>query len=477
MRRLRPLRAAVSLLLIPAQLLAAPPVKLVWDPPCSLHYTDGKPFEKPLETYECDWFKARYGTEIKGMADAFNTDTDLQAQSRFLTGVRAGAAKDFKSYTAAKKKLLEETDPARFKCKGTADCARLAVDAKHQVNHGCLTLADPFLWPKYTQSYIYPVPEMRDRYFADCAKRRDELDARIQAASADLVQKEKKKIELVKDDPKVAAKLDKLYTGGSGGGATPVSAVPGAPAKGVSASYRALPMKPSAYGKEKPEAAKAPPVLPESSPAAAAKRNYFARGYQEGMKRLADEARVEAWHLSGYSKTVGEPEGKAGFVEQQQGDSCGVGAQQQAMAVRGDPTPLATLAQQSHLLGVYKESVTEQGKLEGTTTWDQMGQIARFHGYTIRKKLGDAGAKDLKAAIYENSDAVVRTRVAKLWNDNTLPADAGHFVLVTGLEERAKDGKVLGYYINDTGTGEGGRYVPARDFERAFSGQLLEIDK
>ena len=50
-------------------------------------------------------------------------------------------------------------------------------------------------------------------------------------------------------------------------------------------------------------------------------------------------------------------------------------------------------------------------------------------------------------------------------------------MVVTGAEVKKADGTVLGFYINDTGTNEGGRFIPRRQFLKAWGGNgrvLLE---
>ena len=48
-------------------------------------------------------------------------------------------------------------------------------------------------------------------------------------------------------------------------------------------------------------------------------------------------------------------------------------------------------------------------------------------------------------------------------------------IFVTGEEVSNKNGQVLGYYINDTGTGEAARFVPKKDFDRAWRGSGYEL--
>ena len=71
-------------------------------------------------------------------------------------------------------------------------------------------------------------------------------------------------------------------------------------------------------------------------------------------------------------------------------------------------------------------------------------------------------------AIKKTGDAIVSMRARPLWNDRAIPPDAGHAVYVTGAEVD-KSGSVVGYYINDTGSGEAARFVRKADFMRAWN--------
>jgi hypothetical protein len=44
----------------------------------------------------------------------------------------------------------------------------------------------------------------------------------------------------------------------------------------------------------------------------------------------------------------------------------------------------------------------------------------------------------------------------------------GHTIAVTGVEVDREEGVPLGFYVNDTGAAEGGRFVPAQQFLAAW---------
>ena len=62
---------------------------------------------------------------------------------------------------------------------------------------------------------------------------------------------------------------------------------------------------------------------------------------------------------------------------------------------------------------------------------------------------------------------IIGADTERLWNDRKFRG-GGHFVAVTGAEMDRKSGKPLGYYINDTGTNEGGRFITLKQFNAAW---------
>ena len=491
MRRTVPLRAAVSLLFLSAPLWAGG-THLTWTPPCRFTYENGSAYEKPLSAVECDWFKSSLGNNIKSTAQTFNGYKDLRSQVGVIDDNRKQADQDYAQYQSDLKSLLDQTDPEKIPCDKVPACAKAIIASRQKVESTCASLASPFLWPRYTDSYIFPSPEMKDRYYGDCDKRVQALNDKLNTVTQKMVGYQQKKVQEKLDNKSGVigstkgtadslgkgsvgqdkAKLDQMFTGDKRTGATDPKDI--APKTGANAAaFSGVPQKPGAWTSLKGDADKAPPVLPQAEEQTD-KRNYFARGYIEGAKRLKDDALIQGYHYVGYSQTVGDPSGAANNIVQQKGDSCGVGAVNQRMEALGDKTPIQTLAQESWKKGYYKETVDPSGNLQGTTYWSDMGKIAQDHGFKVNR-IDQGTTQDLDKAVRNEGGAIVRTREATLWNNTNFPPDAGHFVYVTGLEQRTSDGQVLGYYVNDTGTGEGGRYVPADTMAKAFSGQILTI--
>jgi hypothetical protein len=80
------------------------------------------------------------------------------------------------------------------------------------------------------------------------------------------------------------------------------------------------------------------------------------------------------------------------------------------------------------------------------------------------KKHYAASPEELNSVVSSGKMVIVNMETARLWNDSRF-MDTGHSVVVTGAE-LDRDGRVLGYYINDTGRRppDRARFVTAGQF-------------
>lgn len=194
-----------------------------------------------------------------------------------------------------------------------------------------------------------------------------------------------------------------------------------------------------------------------------------------------DAAAVEALRAKGETMTVGDPAGRAAYVYPQTGETCGLAASAQILAeIEGvKPTPKAMKALEDQL---YREAV-KRGYFAG----DNGNPRLRFTGTTPGQYVGAllgvpvrrtylASEEQLDASVKSGRMLLVATNAGKLWNDPAF-ANGGHLIVVTGAEVKKKGGEVLGFYVNDTGTNEGGRFIPREQFLEAWKGNgrlLLE---
>lgn len=195
----------------------------------------------------------------------------------------------------------------------------------------------------------------------------------------------------------------------------------------------------------------------------------------------AATAEVEALRADGKTKTVGDPAGRAAFVYPQTGETCALAASAQILAeiegIKPSPKTMKRLEDQ-----LYDQAV-KKGYFAG----DNGNPRLRFTGVTPGQYVGSllgvptrrtylATPEQLDASVKGGKMLLVATNAGKLWNDPAF-ANGGHLIVVTGAEVKKEGGEVLGFYVNDTGTNEGGRFIPRKQFLDAWNGNgrlLLE---
>ena len=240
-----------------------------------------------------------------------------------------------------------------------------------------------------------------------------------------------------------------------------------------------------------------------------AQRNYFRRAFsldphdpkgknvnlgdlRLGLKRVSEEAKVAIWHALGMTKTVGHPEQKVPLVFEQYNGTCGIAALTQYMQAHGQKVTVQDLSKISRDRGISDFSGDNPNAWGGTYSGGE-GRAAQLYGYhsddSFWETLPPAKAnksdprcdrciqrcqredqKRLEDAILNHQGAIVSVSTKFFWgpSESNGPAYADHYVYVTGEEMNTSTHKIVGYYINDSGTGEGGRFVNAKTFLRAW---------
>jgi hypothetical protein len=188
------------------------------------------------------------------------------------------------------------------------------------------------------------------------------------------------------------------------------------------------------------------------------------------MERLKDDALVSLSHSLGLSRTVGDPQGKAKNIIHQKNGTCAVEAQYEVLKSYGQYVTPKGLADEAFRKGYYHEPQLKSGAFLGGTFLDNEGKLLQDHGLSVHvfppTSKNAARNGELDKAIKDNGGALASVESSRLWDDPAHPG--GHEIFVTGEEVSNKTGQVLGYYINDTGTGEAMRFVPKNDFDRAW---------
>jgi hypothetical protein len=218
-----------------------------------------------------------------------------------------------------------------------------------------------------------------------------------------------------------------------------------------------------------------PPPIP-ATPDARAQRNYFAYGIDSGLQRLKNDAALSLRHFFGQSQTIGDPYGKASHVFLQKGGSCVIAARFQALRVRNRPgvTSMEDVVKLARDQGFYVEYHGPGKKGSGATTL-QGNALLEHYGVHAKVLPGDVISQlDVAIRVSKYHDAIIDVNEKFYKNDRSLPDGPVHDVYVTGEEVDAR-GRVLGFYVNDTGTGEGARFIPVDVCRRAFH-EVVALD-
>lgn len=455
---------------------------LTWTYPCEFVHADTTVLAPEPMGYHCDYMRAR----VKDAAQQFNELPTLAAQLAFLRSTDSSATAAEKDKKEKMTALLKKTDPKNIPADiQPGERLKRLMAFNERLGQG-LKLCEPFLWPKREgESYLEPTNGSWPESWKPCMKpvydRWNEIRALTEPLQVALVDKAAKSASrnlkaIPAPGPKGALAKDmdvsalaKIFDGGGGG-----EEQTGRPPERGGAPPLVPPLPPNvdtlilSPHKNISDLQAAPPPLP-TTPRARQERNYFARGYAAGVQRLNDDVRLALWHATGKSTTIGDPLGKAFLIFPQKGPTCAVAAQYQAMKARGLPVNMTDLAKEGIAKGYYSEYQMISGSRDGGTYSEHAHRLLLDHGVSARVSFKTTPAQ-LAASVRTSGDALVSMNTKRLWNDPSQPDDAGHAVYVSGAEVDAKNNP-LGFYINDTGTGEAARFIPIDEFNRAWKGR------
>ncbi|MBI5247042.1 MAG: hypothetical protein HY923_07650 [Elusimicrobia bacterium] len=231
-------------------------------------------------------------------------------------------------------------------------------------------------------------------------------------------------------------------------------------------------LAPKAEGKTLLDMARVPsPGVAEVPDVSGPKPAVFAgaRGRDSAPKQTAE---VNALRKQGRTRTIGDPGRRAAYVYHQEGGTCGIGAQIQVLADAGvvSADSAALKAKEDELyaralrLGYFEGSTGDPKRRENGGTANQ--RVGDLLDMPVRKHFA-AKDEELFEAVKGGRMIIVGADTERLWNDRRFRG-GGHFVAITGAEVDRKSGKPLGYYINDTGTNEGGRFITLKQFNAAW---------
>lgn len=185
-----------------------------------------------------------------------------------------------------------------------------------------------------------------------------------------------------------------------------------------------------------------------------------------------ETSRIAALREKGRTETVGDPGGRAQYVFRQMGGTCALASQAQMYAEAHGikPTRAAMRKIEDEFFAKARETAQFNGSAaDPKQRWEGGGTPDENLGNMLDtpvKKHYLAKDEELLAAVSRGKMVMIAANTGLLWNDKR-HLSGGHAVVVTGAEVD-KDGALLGYYINDTGTDEAARFVSAKQFMPAW---------
>lgn len=461
----------IVLLLISVSTASAEPFgKVKWTEPCTLSDISGASY-KQIEAIDCDYIRVN----IDGAVKQFNSEMTLDQQKELLNKWHGEAQAAYKDFVAKREAFLKEVDPKNIP-EGLNHAQRLKslMEMQNKINHSLIEIAKPFLYGEkkdatendYILGFNGPFRNQWGPYMDPISQRAWEvnnaLNAESPAARAEITAKVSSVMKTSQGAVTNWNGIDTKENMNVGAGVALSANIQPRANQFVSLSRHRLVSSPTT-------AKLPPPPAKPFSPAALSEadlssRNYFSRGYAAGISRIANDAELGFLHEYGKARTIGDPIGKAS-VNFSQGDApiCGIAAQYEVMKSHGLPVTMKGLIIEATQKGYYKGDGTDDSR---------MGNLLKDHGFSENVQVaasvpgaGKAMAVKLNQALNKNGDAIVAVSTTRFWGDSSFSGD--HAIYVTGAEVD-KSGKVLGYYVNDSGTGEAARFVWAKDFDLAW---------
>lgn len=213
-----------------------------------------------------------------------------------------------------------------------------------------------------------------------------------------------------------------------------------------------------------PTAGTAPPIVPGDP-------SFF----QLARNALSSDPALKADALRrlGWTRTVGDPGRYAAVAfSQEDGESCNVSAQAQVLQAHGLlPTGETAASQEKALIAEARR----RGYMTKGTPPEYTGSLLIERGMLVVKNTGFNHAA-LTAAVKRGGLVQIGVDGDIFWDMNT-GNRAPHSVLITGAEISKADGRILGVYVNDTGTTPpgAGKFVVWSKFQSAWLGQFAEV--
>jgi hypothetical protein len=174
------------------------------------------------------------------------------------------------------------------------------------------------------------------------------------------------------------------------------------------------------------------------------------------------------------SVTIGDVGGYRDF-NHQQGDNpygiqqdCGLVSCQDVLNQFGVPVAEADVVGHAVNGGECQYDASSPADSGGSSPDDQ-ARILSDYGIPAHVESGES-LEDLAGHVEEGQGTIVGVNAGVLWNDANAyeNGQANHAVTVTGVARDPMTGQIQGFYINDSGDGKSGEFVPASVMQQAW---------
>jgi len=192
-------------------------------------------------------------------------------------------------------------------------------------------------------------------------------------------------------------------------------------------------------------------------------------------RRSGGESELQALRDLGLTRVVGDPKGRAALVHQQDPMTCTIVCQQQMLTASGalegkDPKAVEhSLLSEAFTKGYLNVDDSDPASLKLLgTPFLFTGNLLKEHGMIVTKTF-KASNQDLAQAAGRGGMLLVDVDPGVLRGNKDL-LGISHSIVITGAEISRGDGKVLGYFINDSDSVplSKGEFIPVKQLLDAW---------
>ncbi len=237
----------------------------------------------------------------------------------------------------------------------------------------------------------------------------------------------------------------------------------------------APPVKPEAH----PPQETAPPVKPESRSAQEAAESAPEKtDLQKKSLQPTDQPQIQPTYQDTLpngqlANVYGNPEWARQFNhlegqnDEKFGGTCGIVSCEDLLRQKGIQTNENELVNKAAREKLCTTDSTPDEN--GGTTLEQRNKLLNESGLPAHTEVG-GNLEQLSRQVKDGRGVIIGANAGYLWNDAGAYEGgiANHAVVVTGVAEHPETGKRLGFFINDSGTNESGKFVDEQTMQNAW---------